>query len=301
MPYLLYLNPVGGSMDAKKWAKGELSAGRSVVKVSWNNSFLVSNTNAHGGMTNLDTALPKYPGTPEVPTIIIGFSGGAQVIEKWLREKGPTSSIDPSTVKFYLFGSPENQFGSCARNPADDPPKYPGDPAANGTAHTSKCKTPPEFHGGIGIGFSVPPNCAYDVTYVTAQYDGWADGPTDPNNPQLLRIYMGWSFGMWHQMWEMGDLFCYMRLGTYAHSGKSYIARSVNPADPNNRQWTDPANPNVKYLWSMTYPTPHANPTKSSKSKTREADMVERPELELAFTRPVVMPTPDYTNPVNTF
>lgn len=85
------------------WLRGELFAGNAVTAVGYPNT--PSAANAAAGVANLDAALHATPGR----ITVVGHSEGAQVINKWLREKGPTSDIDPARVDFVLTGDPERK------------------------------------------------------------------------------------------------------------------------------------------------------------------------------------------------
>lgn len=116
--------------------------------------------NAARGVEALDKALQVTPG----PVVVFGHSMGAQVASKWLRERGPSSDVDPARVRFLLCGNPERKYGGalCVAST----PKYLG-------------LTVQPSYGGPGI----PDDTPYTVIDYARQYDFWADAPTvaDPS------------------------------------------------------------------------------------------------------------------------
>ena len=129
------------------------TGGRRFRKVNYPN--IPSPRNAAKGVGLLDTALHRTDG----PVIVFGHSMGAQVASKWLRERGPTSSIDPARVTFLLCGNPERKYGGALCVPST--PRYLG------------MKVQPSY-GGPGI----PDDTRYTVLDYSRQYDWWADAAT---------------------------------------------------------------------------------------------------------------------------
>ena len=86
-----------------------------------------------------------------------GHSMGGEMLEAWLRNKGPRSDVDPASVKFHISGSPENRMGGV-------------------------CHIRPRKHPAAYGGLSVPEDTPYDVTYIIRQYDYYADHPRDLEN-----------------------------------------------------------------------------------------------------------------------
>lgn len=112
---------------------------------------------ANGGKKKLDTYLHRYVGRR---ILVVGYSEGAQVIYKWLREDGPTSDIDPSEVTFISVANPERKYG--------------GIPGGG------------DYPGGEG-GTGLPEDTPYKVIDIARQYDFWADHPTDTENAVAMR------------------------------------------------------------------------------------------------------------------
>jgi hypothetical protein len=100
------------------------------------------------------------------PTTVLGWSEGAQVAAKWLREHGPTTHI--ADLDFILIGNPERKYGGacCVVNP----PRHLG-------------VKPVAAYGGCGV----PEDTPYTVTDYARQYDGWADLPTSANPGHAAR------------------------------------------------------------------------------------------------------------------
>lgn len=119
---------------------------------------LPTNAFARGGMLKLDDYLHRYVGKK---ILVVTHSEGSQVVYKWLREKGPTSDIDPSEVTFICTGNPER--------------KYNGFPGGG------------DYPGGLG-GTGLPEGgTPYRVIDIARQYDFWADHPNDLDNETAMR------------------------------------------------------------------------------------------------------------------
>ena len=116
-----------------------------------------SNSFAAGGVTKLDTYLHRYAGQR---ILVVGHSMGGQVVQKWLREKGGISDIDPTEVTFIITGNLERKY-----NGFPDGGDYPGGEGGTGT----------------------PEDTPYKVIDIARQYDFWADHPTDTDNTVAMR------------------------------------------------------------------------------------------------------------------
>lgn len=126
------------------------------VKVPYIN--LPAESFAAGGKNALDNYLNRYTGQR---ILVVGYSMGAQVVYKWLRENGEASSVDPTEVTFICIGNPERKY-----NGYPDGGDYPGG------------------EGGSGL-----PSGAwgYRVIDIATQYDFWADHPDDTDNTTAMR------------------------------------------------------------------------------------------------------------------
>lgn len=297
---ILFCNPglaglLGSAGDIKvaNLLGGSLVGGRKAVKVSPWNTTSFTNASAHNNMMALDSFLTKYPGTSGTPTRVVGHSLGSQIIYKWLREKGPTSPIATNTVEFYAFGCPEQRYtGASTLYPDNSPPKYPGDPAHGGTAHTGGCPTPSQFHGGWGVGYGLPTTIPWKVWCVANQYDGWADAPNDINNVEVKRVTKTF-FGIPNQKAWDHSLFCLMKSTSGPHG--QYDVKDSRPLTDTAVTFTyqDPVNANVKYIWQKTYPIPSLNSVKWISYTARSLDIARRPVLEQAYShRPIAISNP---------
>lgn len=144
------------------WLFGELWRSPSTVEaIDYPNT--PSNANAAAGAAAVNTILNSY--TPSHDVIIYGHSMGAQVIYKWLREYGPTSTIPTSKVLFVSTGNPERKCsGVSVVRPGDYPAAYPGT-------------------GGEGVGYGLPAApTPYTVIDLARQYDFYADHPATLTN-----------------------------------------------------------------------------------------------------------------------
>lgn len=300
MTNVLCLPPLFGSL-VKEWLSSyTITAGRSRVMVSCPNQWPITghnpNVDADTSMRNLDAKMHEQTGTFEVAA----YSYGTEVVLKWMRELGPTSSIDPADVKFILAGCPEMKFtGESYLWPATACAAiYPGE-----IAHTTGCPTPPEFHGGYGVGYGLPAVCPWDVTFFTAQYDGHADAPKDSANAEMVKTI--WTPVGLQKIWDT-SVICASKQVSSDPAGLgphgSYNIRSLT--DPTNVTYTDPDQPTVDYIWSRTYPIVGLFNDKWNRGYCRDQDAKRRPTVEAAYTydsgtkrgRPVTIPAPSYAS-----
>ena len=121
------------------------------------------------GVRLLNKALTTTPG----PKYVLGWSEGAQIIAKWLREHGPDSEVNPADVVFILLGNPERFYGGACVVPS--PPRKMG----------GLIKPKPSY-GGCGF----PADTRYRVVDLCRQYEGWADVPTveEPSKVSLKNV-----------------------------------------------------------------------------------------------------------------
>lgn len=142
----------------KTWMKDYATTGdRFYEKVRYPN--IPNARNAAAGVRALDEALHRSTGQ----VVVFGHSMGAQVAAKWLREKGPSSTVAVSRVRFLLAGNPERKYGGALCVPST--PKLWG-------VYTVRAS-----YGGPGV----PDDTPYTVIDYARQYDWWADHPTVPN------------------------------------------------------------------------------------------------------------------------
>lgn len=180
------------------WLGGELwneASGNTRVRVRYNNWF-ASNDNAADGVAKLDEAMLAQ--TP--PFIVLGHSMGSQVIYKWIRERGPTSSLTPDDVWFICTGNPERKYNG---HPPDGG-KYPGGPDGTG----------------------LPDDMPWILWDVAAQYDGWCDAPNDPNNTRAnSNASYGRSLGGPHS--DYGSKGTYTPVSLYNEDNLTYVEGNV--------------------------------------------------------------------------
>jgi hypothetical protein len=108
---------------------------------------------------NLDSALRRALADTDGIVWVLGWSLGAQVAYKWLRDYGPTSDLPPDRIRFVSLGNPEREHGGACVVPSP-PMKISGRPKA--------------AYGGCGV----PEGNRYTVWDFVRQHDGWADCPT---------------------------------------------------------------------------------------------------------------------------
>lgn len=144
------------------------------VAGSWN-SWWLSNANATTDINSLNTLIATHiPDSDDKPKLVVaGHSYGAQIIYKWIREKGPTSNFDRDRIRFISSGNPERKYGGrSVLHTSAVPPIYPGT-------------------GGYGVGYGLPAgsNCyGFEVIDIARQYDMWADSPDDESYSPAMRV-----------------------------------------------------------------------------------------------------------------
>ena len=129
----------------------ELGAKKDLIQVPYDNQ----KANNLEAITNAVETLDQYLHAQSEPVTLVGISMGSQVICKWLRDKGPTTDLDPSKIKCVLRANPENRF--------------------TGVVYFD----PKTFGGGYG-GAGVPEDTPFKVIDFIRQYDGVADYPNVP-------------------------------------------------------------------------------------------------------------------------
>lgn len=111
---------------------------------------------AEGRVEMLDQAIHGTAGM----VYVVGWSEGARIAAKWLRDKGPTSPVDPSRIVFILLGNPERKHGGVCVVPS--PPRK-----------LFGLINPEADYGGCGV----PEDTRYRVFDLARQYGGWEDAP----------------------------------------------------------------------------------------------------------------------------
>lgn len=147
--------------------RGAATTGKTIKKIRYPNtyvdglSYVPAVTAVARGAQALDEMLTAhFNGHPDADDVLVyGVSMGAQVACKWLRERGPTSTVPVDKVSFLLLANPEQPFHGI----------YRADPKL------VKFMTLPDY-GGVGVPESTP----FAVTDVCRQYDGMADYPNLP-------------------------------------------------------------------------------------------------------------------------
>ncbi|WP_099024945.1 PE-PPE domain-containing protein [Mycolicibacterium palauense] len=190
------------------------------VPGAWNN-FSISDSSATTDMNNLDALMRDHLSDTADPLIVAGHSRGGQIIYKWIRQKGPTSDIDPESVLFISSGNPERKYGGRAYMRPD----------VNGSTY------PGPSGGGAGVGYGILESTPYTVLDINRQYDTWADYPNDWENPDALAQLSGDIHSTYSATPELGlDGYPVNRdeWSVYTEGNVTYltaVTMLVNPAD----------------------------------------------------------------------
>lgn len=134
--------------------RGEVTDGNTVVPVTYQNWTV--NWRGQEVLDAVDT-LDQLLTTTTGDLVVFGHSLGAVIACRWLRVKGPTSTIDPARLKFILIGNDVSRYGGLL------------------------------FEESI----SAPTNTPYTVTDFKRQYDGWTDWPSGIPVPNLTTVDLG--------------------------------------------------------------------------------------------------------------
>ncbi|PQM51832.1 hypothetical protein C5U48_12975 [Mycolicibacter virginiensis] len=144
----------GDPSQVARMLRGEITAGNTVVPVHYQNWTVDwRGADVLAAVDILDDLLTTTSGD----MVVFGHSLGAVVACRWLRIKGPTSTIDPARLKFILMGNSVSRYGGVL------------------------------FEEAI----AAPTNTPYTVTDFKRQYDGWTDWPSTITVPNLTNIDLG--------------------------------------------------------------------------------------------------------------
>jgi hypothetical protein len=147
--------------------RGAVTKGKTIRRVDYPNTYFdglryVPAVRAveRGAQALDDMLTTHFNGRPDADDVLVFcVSMGAQVACKWLRERGPTSTVPAAKLSFLLLANPEQPFHGI----------YAADPKL------VRFMTLPDY-GGVGVPESTP----FAVTDLCRQYDGMADFPNLP-------------------------------------------------------------------------------------------------------------------------
>lgn len=167
MSTVFTIDGAGWSGFLRFMCRGAVTKGRTVRRVKYPNTYfdglryVPAVAAVRRGAQALDDMLTAhFNGRPDADHVLVyAVSMGAQVACKWLRERGPTSSVPTGKVSFLLLANPEQPFHGI----------YQADPKL------VTFMTLPDY-GGVGV----PSDTPFAVTDVCRQYDGMADFPNLP-------------------------------------------------------------------------------------------------------------------------
>lgn len=141
----------GDPTQVPRMLRGQVTDGNTVVPVYYPNWTLDwRGSEVLMGVDDLDHVLTTTAGD----LVVMAHSLGAVVACRWLRVKGPTSTVDPARLKFILMGNSVSRYGGLL------------------------------FEEAI----SAPIDSRYTVTDFKRQYDGWTDWPGLIPVPDLTNV-----------------------------------------------------------------------------------------------------------------
>lgn len=167
MSTVFTIDGAGWSGLLRFMCRGAVTRGKRIRNVKYPNTYVdglryVPAVRAveRGAQALDDMLTAHFDGHPDADDVLVyGVSMGAQVACKWLRERGPTSTVPVGKVSFLLLANPEQPFHGI----------YRADPKL------VKFMTLPDY-GGVGV----PQHTPFAVTDLCRQYDGMADFPNRP-------------------------------------------------------------------------------------------------------------------------
>jgi len=249
--------------------------GDTVYRLPYTNMAGIDNID--GGTDELQDKLTNTSGDVHV----FAYSEGAQVVYRWLRKYGTTSPVTPTErLSFLCIGNAERRYGGMAYKHQNlaalcDVDGLP-DPLEDGTSTVH-----------------------YRVTDFARQYDGFADFPDATDIQQAVdSVGAATSDPLNWALKALQDVVNAV-IGAHADAALNAVLGmqmvhtnyfTVTPDDRHNVRYTDPDHPLVEYVWSPTYPVPLLGMGSTFPSLDRE----KRTSIETAFSRPVVMPEPNY-------
>ena len=167
MTTVFTIDGAGWSGFLRFMCRGAVTKGKTVENVKYPNTYfdglryVPAVAAVQRGAQALDEMLTAhFNASPNADDVLVyAVSMGAQVACKWLRERGPTSSVPTDRVSFLLLANPEQPFHGI----------YRADPKL-----VTFMKLPD--YGGVGV----PADTRFAVTDLCRQYDGMADFPNLP-------------------------------------------------------------------------------------------------------------------------
>ncbi len=250
MPTVLLLDQEYGT-PSDRFLRGEL------WRVGSQKLKRVSYPNWPGFLDNVKrgaAAFDKAAKLAEPPIVAVGHSLGAQVLNYWLREYAPDSSIDPATMRFVVTGDPERRYGGVINNP--DAP------------HEAQ-------YGGVGI----PLGTIYPYLSFTRQYDYYSDHPTD-RSVQVAVWNAQAGFSAVHRAYDDVSLSAASNI-TYTEPANSKITYRLAPTYP------------LPILANFNLFFPPSWLASWVPKEAQIQDLIYRDDVEAGYDRPYAVELPD--------
>jgi len=226
--------------------------------------------NITDGVDKLNTQINNTRGEK----LVFGYSMGAQVVTRWIREHNTDSDVPAADMSFLMIGNAERKYGGMVYG-------------LNGFSSIADTAGLPNT------------KVRWSVVDFARQYDGWADFPNAPKIRSAMEDLSAIGSGSTAYTDAMRDVSRAMTdqaswtalmntLAGLTTVHALYIDVAVD--DPQNVSYIDPAQPNVRYVWSPTYPVPMLG----TGSTFPQEDRRFRTLIESCYSRPVQIPLPDY-------
>lgn len=264
MATVLTLEPAFFSCMNSGWLRGTVTGGNTVIGVNYINWPDPWGFFANLGMNTLDGLILSHI-NDSGGLIVFGHSMGSQVACKWLREKGPTSTADPTKIQFILTGNPERRYGGTL-GMLNHNTSVPQSPGWTGGVHS-----PPPNSAPVNVlpahQPGVPASNRYRVIDFARQYDYFADYPSvaSPNGLSTSNASQVIHCSYTRVALTDSDVAWYPSASTFEN--------------------------NVRYGWSPTHPLASvANMYWLTVAEKTARDAADRATVEAAYARPVTVP-----------
>lgn len=273
---VILLNPMGtdvtnfvnGTTGVPQLLKGTImDAGDTLYTLPYNNT---------SGAVHITDAIPMLDAKLKSTTgevLVFGYSEGCQIADWWLANQGstPAAGVDPAEVSFLLIANADRKYGGFVYQST----------VFDAVAYTA----------------GKPDNTPYTVIDFARQYDGVADFPTAAPIQTALNNLQALTTDTNAFQTAMQDIANVVANTSYANAALNAVTGfvaihnnylQVTVADTDNVSLVDG---NITWMWSPTYPVPLLGIGGTFPA----ADQALRPQIETAYSRPVTLPTPDYS------
>lgn len=189
------------------------------------------------------------------PVVVFGHSLGAVVAERWLKEKGPTSTYNPLMLRFVFVGNSMRRYGGVL----------------------------------FDTDYAHPTDTPYTILDIAQQYEGWCDFPQEVDVPDLDAVdFVEVMNFLWDLGTDPGAQNAVVGANTL-HTKYDHV--SANPDSPRSTKYVEG---NSTYVLTATSPLPIVNQLFwfYTTAQKRKEDDNRRGAIEGEYDRPMATPSP---------